>query len=114
MGDSGKSFASCLVSRYGLDLIRLFKMTFYHFVNCMALACVPFHLVYKYTRLAEYGAFWKCVTAGFVYIMTQLVKMMFLATFFPSSGDDDWELEGSAATTVGSDFTTESFSCGLE
>ena len=28
-----------------------FKMTFYHFVNCMALACVPFHLVYKYTGL---------------------------------------------------------------
>ena len=28
-----------------------FKMTFYHFVNCMALACVPFHLVYKYSGL---------------------------------------------------------------
>ena len=38
---------------------------------------------------AEYGAFWKCVTAGFVYIITQLVKMVFLATFFPTSEDDD-------------------------
>ena len=42
----------------------------------------------KYFR-AEYGAFWKCVTAGFVYMVTQLVKMIFLATFFPTSGDDD-------------------------
>jgi len=67
-------------------------MTFYHFVNCMALACVPFHLVYKYSGLAEYGAFWKCVTAGFVYVVTQLAKMLFLATFFPSGPDDD-ELE---------------------
>ena len=38
---------------------------------------------------AEYGAFWKCVTAGFVYMITQLVKMLFLATFFPTSDDDD-------------------------
>jgi len=81
-----------------------FKMTFYHFVNCMALACVPFHLVYKYSGLAEYGAFWKCVTAGFVYVMTQLAKMLFLATFFPS-GDDDFELEGTAtAATTAADF----------
>jgi len=64
-------------------------MTFYHFANCMALACVPYHLLYKYSGLAEYGAFWKCVTAGFVYIITQLVKMVFLATFFPTSEDDD-------------------------
>lgn len=55
----------------------------------MALACVPYHLLYKYSGLAEYGAFWKCVTAGFVYIITQLAKMVFLATFFPTSEDDD-------------------------
>ena len=38
---------------------------------------------------AEYGAFWKCVTAGLVYMITQLMKMLFLATFFPTSDDDD-------------------------
>jgi len=71
------------------------KMTFYHFVNCMALACVPYHLVYKYTGLAEYGSFWKCVTAGVIYMITQLVKMLFLATFFPVNGlgDDDLHLD---------------------
>jgi len=89
-------------------------MTFYHFVNCMALACVPFHLVYKYSGLAEYGAFWKCVTAGFMYVATQLAKMLFLATFFPSGPDDD-DLEagaqGEGATSINEppelDFLTE-------
>jgi hypothetical protein len=93
-------------------------MTFYHFVNCMALACVPFHLVYKYSGLAEYGAFWKCVTAGLVYMVTQLAKMLFLATFFPS-GDDEFDESSGAeaaaqaaaaaatAATADFDFLTE-------
>ena len=34
---------------------------------------------------AEYSAFWKCVQAGVAYMLTQLCKMMILATFFPSS-----------------------------
>lgn len=44
--------------------------------------------VYEFQR-AEYGAFWKCVTAGMVYMVTQLAKMLFLATFFPTGEDDD-------------------------
>ena len=42
-------------------------MTFYHFGNCMALAYAPYYLTYKFAGLSEYGAFWKCVTAGGVY-----------------------------------------------
>jgi Predicted membrane protein (DUF2053) len=34
-------------------------MTLYHFANCLALAYTPYYLTYKYTGLAEYGAFWK-------------------------------------------------------
>ena len=61
------------------------------------------------THRAEYGAFWKCVTAGFVYVVTQLAKMLFLATFFPSGSDDDEpELEGAfAAAPADFDFMTE-------
>ena len=33
---------------------------------------------------AEYSAFWKCVQAGAAYLFTQLVKMLVLATFFPT------------------------------
>lgn len=34
---------------------------------------------------SEYGAFWKCVQAGGIYVFTQLCKMLVLATFFPTS-----------------------------
>lgn len=47
-------------------------MTFYHFGNCLALAYAPFHMTYRYTGLADYAAFWKCVQAGFLYTFTQV------------------------------------------
>jgi len=63
-------------------------MTFYHFGNCVAVAYLPYYLTYKIS-LAEYGVFWKCVQAGFVYTFTQLIKMLIMATFFPlPSGSD--------------------------
>lgn len=64
-------------------------MTFYHFMNCLALAYVPHFLAYKYSKLNEYGAFWKCVHAGGTYLLVQLCKMMLLATFFPASENVD-------------------------
>ncbi|XP_063975041.1 BOS complex subunit TMEM147 [Diachasmimorpha longicaudata] len=60
-------------------------MTLYHFGNCVALVYVPYYLTYKYSGLSEYGAFWKCIQAGGIYIFTQLVKMLALATFFPTA-----------------------------
>ncbi|XP_057325896.1 BOS complex subunit TMEM147 [Microplitis mediator] len=60
-------------------------MTLYHFGNCLALVYVPYYLAYKYSGLSEYGAFWKCIQAGGIYIFTQLVKMLALATFFPTA-----------------------------
>jgi len=59
-------------------------MTLFHFGNCLALAYVPYFFTYKLSGLPEYGAFWKCVQAGLVYMVTQLFKMMLLATFFPT------------------------------
>lgn len=84
-------------------------MTLYHFGNCVALVYVPYYLTYKYSGLcvssgycdyrrfqfsnsqfflnssSEYGAFWKVVQAGFIYVFTQLCKMLLLATFFPDT-----------------------------
>lgn len=60
-------------------------MTLFHFGNCLALAYVPYVLVYKCSGLAEYSAFWKCVQAGGTYLFTQLCKMLVLATFFPTN-----------------------------
>ncbi|XP_055376013.1 BOS complex subunit TMEM147 [Condylostylus longicornis] len=59
-------------------------MTLYHFGNCIALVYVPYYMTYKYSGLSEYGAFWKCIQAGGIYIFTQLCKMLLLATFFDS------------------------------
>jgi len=59
-------------------------MTLFHFGNCIALVYAPYHLTYKYSGLSEYGAFWKCIQAGCIYIFTQLCKMLVLATFFDS------------------------------
>uniref|UniRef100_A0A0A9YXN6 BOS complex subunit TMEM147 n=1 Tax=Lygus hesperus TaxID=30085 RepID=A0A0A9YXN6_LYGHE len=72
-------------------------MTLYHFGNCLALVYIPYHLTYKYSGLSEYGAFWKCIQAGGIYILTQLCKMLILATFFPTS---DSSMHG-AVDTVG-------------
>ncbi|XP_053978912.1 BOS complex subunit TMEM147 [Hylaeus anthracinus] len=72
-------------------------MTLYHFGNCLALVYVPYYLTYKYSGLSEYGAFWKCIQAGGIYIFTQLVKMLALATFFPTAdsvGEEDFDIVG--------------------
>ncbi|KAF4521564.1 hypothetical protein B566_EDAN001284 [Ephemera danica] len=66
-------------------LLQIIIMTLYHFGNCLALVYVPYHLTYKYSGLSEYGAFWKCVQAGGIYVFTQLCKMLVLATFFPTT-----------------------------
>ncbi|CAG9761966.1 unnamed protein product [Ceutorhynchus assimilis] len=63
-------------------------MTLYHFGNCVALVYVPYYLAYKHSGLSEYGAFWKCVQAGMIYMFTQLIKMMVLATFFPDNVEE--------------------------
>jgi len=59
-------------------------MTLFHFGNCLALAYFPYLIVYKNSKLSEYNSFWPCVKAGGVYMLTQLCKMIILATFFPT------------------------------
>ena len=68
-------------------------MTLYHFANCLALAYTPYYLTYKYMGLSDYGAFWKVGQASLMYILTQLAKMLFLATFFPMSDMEEEEGE---------------------
>jgi len=59
-------------------------MAFFYLVNCFLLAIAPHVVVYKCSGLTEFGVFWKCIQVGLGYMVTQLVKMVFLATFFPS------------------------------
>ncbi|MFH4976542.1 hypothetical protein AB6A40_003251 [Gnathostoma spinigerum] len=66
-------------------------MTFFHFVNCIALAYAPYCIAYKYSGLAEYCAVWKCGQAVVVYFLTQLGKLLILATFFPTSDAEGFD-----------------------
>ncbi|KAH8351450.1 BOS complex subunit TMEM147 [Drosophila kikkawai] len=79
-------------------------MTLYHFGNCVALL-TPYYFTYKYSGLSEYGAFWKCVQAGGIYIFTQLCKMLVLATFFYSD---------SSSSSGEFNFFAEIFRCSVD
>lgn len=72
------SVCECINNKY-------LKMTLFHFGNCIALAYTPYFMTYKFSGLAEYGVFWKCIQAGAIYLITQLCKMLALATFFPAT-----------------------------
>jgi hypothetical protein len=64
-------------------------MTYYHFVNCAALTFLPFFVTYKATKLSEYGAI-RAVVYGFVgYLLTQLTRLIAIATLI-SSEDVEW------------------------
>eukprot|EP00111_Clytia_hemisphaerica_P008132 TCONS_00023714-protein len=60
-------------------------MTLFHFGNCLALSIGPYFLLYKSSGLSEYQTVWKLAKAGSAYFLTQLCKMLVLATFFPMS-----------------------------
>jgi hypothetical protein len=66
-------------------------MTLFHFANCAALAFSPYFISYKYSGLSEYSSIWKCGQAAIVYLLTQLGKMLMLATFFPTSDKDGFD-----------------------
>lgn len=67
-------------------------MTFFHFINCLGLACTPYFITYKYAGLAEYSAFWKFIQTGFLYLFVQFCKMLILATFFPALDDSKFDV----------------------
>jgi len=60
-------------------------MTFLHFLNCVVLAFAPSLIVYNSTKLSEFRALSLCIWGGIAYTITQLVKMIFLATFLPTT-----------------------------
>ncbi|KAF7632546.1 hypothetical protein Mgra_00008061 [Meloidogyne graminicola] len=65
-------------------------MTFFHFCNCLILAYAPYFIVYKYSALSEYSNIWRCGQAASAYLLTQFVKMLTLATFYPVLDSTDF------------------------
>ncbi|KHJ94459.1 hypothetical protein OESDEN_05611 [Oesophagostomum dentatum] len=67
-------------------------MTFFHFINCVALAYAPYFIAYKYSGLNEYSSFWRCAQASGGYFLTQLIKLLLLATFFPATDSEGFNV----------------------
>uniref|UniRef100_A0A915EM58 BOS complex subunit TMEM147 n=1 Tax=Ditylenchus dipsaci TaxID=166011 RepID=A0A915EM58_9BILA len=91
---SSDNLKSNLFKQLNTDILQV-KMTLFHFGNCVILAYAPYLIAYKYSSLSEYSSWWKCANAALVYFVTQFLKMMTLATFFPTSAvSGDVEAEG--------------------
>eukprot|EP00696_Hemimastix_kukwesjijk_P013385 gnl/Hemi2/26762_TR9000_c0_g1_i1.p1 gnl/Hemi2/26762_TR9000_c0_g1~~gnl/Hemi2/26762_TR9000_c0_g1_i1.p1 ORF type:complete len:237 (+),score=51.60 gnl/Hemi2/26762_TR9000_c0_g1_i1:88-798(+) len=60
-------------------------MTFFHLVNCLLLTFFPSFIFYKCTPLSENGSLGVTLWGGLTYLLTQLAKMIILATFLPST-----------------------------
>ncbi|EFA83128.1 seven transmembrane domain protein [Heterostelium album PN500] len=59
-------------------------MTVLHFLSCVSITYIPLYIAYKSTKVGEFKAL-STVGYGLIgNILTQLAKMMFLATFLPS------------------------------
>ncbi|CCD61625.1 BOS complex subunit TMEM147 [Caenorhabditis elegans] len=67
-------------------------MSFFHFINCFALAFAPYFIVYKYSGINEYSSIWKCATASGGYLLTQLAKLLIIATFFPALDSEGFSI----------------------
>ena len=65
-------------------------MTFYHFLNCALLAYGPMYVSYYGLGLAEERQWFVCFRAGFLYLFSQIVKMILIATFIPISSSDSF------------------------
>eukprot|EP00899_Mesostigma_viride_P012795 jgi/Mesvir1/21516/Mv03959-RA.1 len=67
-------------------------MTFFHTVNCAALAFAPHFVFYHASYLAEYGAKWSCLKAGLIFACTALMKLVLQATFLQVSDGAHFDL----------------------
>uniref|UniRef100_A0A0N4ZVB7 BOS complex subunit TMEM147 n=1 Tax=Parastrongyloides trichosuri TaxID=131310 RepID=A0A0N4ZVB7_PARTI len=67
-------------------------MTLLHFVNCSLLSYIPHIIIFKYTGINEYTNAWMPIQAGVMYFLTQFIKLMIMATFFPESSSNFFNL----------------------
>ncbi|KAK8963994.1 hypothetical protein KSP40_PGU009896 [Platanthera guangdongensis] len=66
-------------------------MTMFHFLNCAILTFGPHAVYYSATPLSEYDTIGTSVKAVIVYLLTTLLKLIFLATFLKVSENDNFD-----------------------
>jgi len=59
-------------------------MAMHHFMNCLLLCFGPHFLLYQATKLKDDNALKPCGFSGLFYCLTQLIKIMVMATILPS------------------------------
>lgn len=70
-------------------------------MSCVSLTFVPYYVVYKGTALNEYNARSTCTWGAVGFLLTQLAKLMFLATFVPLSGStNEWDFSQEAVKAL--------------
>ncbi|EGG21813.1 seven transmembrane domain protein [Cavenderia fasciculata] len=87
--NSNETRTTALVCNLDLHLHRLHHhhhsiMTFLYFTSNLLVTYAPFYLLYKSTSLNEFKSFNIILQALCGNLITQVAKMMLLATFFPS------------------------------
>lgn len=65
-------------------------MGLHHLLNCALLAYAPYVITYKSTSLDEDKMFGACVVAALSYVVTQLTKMILVATFLGNFGHEEF------------------------
>jgi len=68
-------------------------MTFYYFINCVVLTFAPLVFLYKFTSLSEYSSVWKSGLALAGYIVTQVIKLLFIASIMVPPAPLDFLLD---------------------
>eukprot|EP01129_Flabellula_baltica_P007052 TRINITY_DN2703_c0_g1_i1.p1 TRINITY_DN2703_c0_g1~~TRINITY_DN2703_c0_g1_i1.p1 ORF type:complete len:220 (-),score=28.37 TRINITY_DN2703_c0_g1_i1:13-672(-) len=62
-------------------------MTYFHFINCVALTFIPPIILYKAKRLSGKGGFNVLTSAFFFYLATQFIKLLLEGTLPPAIED---------------------------
>jgi hypothetical protein len=68
-------------------------MTFYYFINCVALTFAPLVFLYKFTSLSEYGSIWRSGMALAGYIITQMIKLLVISTVMVPPAPLDYAID---------------------
>jgi len=68
-------------------------MTFYYFINCVGLTFAPLFFLYKFSPLSEYGSLWRSGIGLCGYILTQVCKLLVIASFMIPPAPLDYAID---------------------
>uniref|UniRef100_A0AC35TY80 Transmembrane protein 147 n=1 Tax=Rhabditophanes sp. KR3021 TaxID=114890 RepID=A0AC35TY80_9BILA len=61
-------------------------------IICLSLSYLPYVFLFMYSGILDHVNVWKFFQSAFAYALTQFLKLMVIATFFPESDADHFDL----------------------